>query len=81
MHVASHICPENAPQGQERLHLQAEQLSRSRPNVLAKRLRALAPPDVSATTPIIPANPMIISLPESPIARPHRALIAILEMN
>jgi hypothetical protein len=49
---------------------------------LAKRLLALAPPNVPATAPTIPATkPMIIPLPESPIARPHRALVTILVMN
>jgi hypothetical protein len=52
---------------------------RSRPNGLAKRLLALAPPpSVPATAPIIPATkPIIIPLPESPIARPHRALVTL----
>jgi hypothetical protein len=55
---------------------------RSRPNLFAKRTLALAPPNVAATAPVIPATrPRIAPPPESPIARPHKPLVTILVMN
>ncbi len=43
---------------------------------------ALAPPNVPATAPIIPAvTPTTMPLPERPIARPHKAPVTILVMN